>query len=161
MTLDVKELRDRRKFLYEASKSYGHHLKEVTEDKWPAQYRDLFSCPVLKVFRSEDYLVTVFEERPGVHRISACRAEINNDGSFKDGIEWMELQRLKNEAGYEAYDAVEIFPAQKDLVNVSNMRHLWVVLDCPELPITWRNKANEPLRDNRVSEVRCDDGTAL
>jgi len=46
------------------------------------------------------------------------------------------LQEIKSAVGYGDRDAVEIFPAQKDLVNVANMRHLWIV---PEsIPFAWR-----------------------
>lgn len=45
----------------------------------------------------------------------------------KDGISWDELQAVKNEALGEEIYCVEIYPAQNNVVNEINMRHLWVM----------------------------------
>jgi hypothetical protein len=47
------------------------------------------------------------------------------------------LQTVKDELGYAERDAVEVFPAQGDLVNVANMRHIWVLPY--RLPFIWRS----------------------
>jgi len=45
----------------------------------------------------------------------------------KDGITWEQLQQAKNEAlGHDAV-AVEIYPAEDDVVNEVNRRHLWEI----------------------------------
>ena len=67
-------------------------------------------------------------------------AGIGGSGRWKDGISWDALQEIKSAVGYGDRDAVEIFPAQKDLVNVANMRHLWIV---PEsIPFAWRRNGH-------------------
>ncbi len=51
---------------------------------------------------------------------------------------WDELQRIKSECGYGNTDAIEIYPADDDVVNVANMRHLWI-LDS-RIPFAWRKQ---------------------
>jgi hypothetical protein len=54
-------------------------------------------------------------------------------GDGQDGIPWDDLQEIKNEiAGPEAR-AIEIYPAASELVNETNIRHLWVVP--PDFPL--------------------------
>ena len=45
----------------------------------------------------------------------------------EDGITWDELQEIKNVALGEEVIAIEIYPAQSQLVNLKNVRHLWVL----------------------------------
>lgn len=92
---------------------------------------------LIEVWRSREFLVQVFSEGPGVVRASINRTSIDSSkGRWDDGISWDEMQRIKREIGRGAKDAVEVFPADRDLVNVANMRHLWV-MDQP-LPYAWR-----------------------
>jgi hypothetical protein len=46
------------------------------------------------------------------------------------------LQRLKAECGYADRDAVEVYPRERDVVNVANLRHLWVMRE--PLAFAWR-----------------------
>jgi len=62
-----------------------------------------------------------------ITRISINRTEITNDGGWKDGISWEELMRIKSEIGYGEMWAVECFPPDSAVVNVANIRHLWIV----------------------------------
>ena len=55
----------------------------------------------------------------------------------KDGIGWDELQRLKSEYLGPDVVAVEVYPAESDVVNERNRRHLWEVPD-GFLPFTLR-----------------------
>ena len=53
---------------------------------------------------------------------------------------WDILQRVKNEiAGVEAV-AVEVYPPQGEVVDQANMRHLWVLPDGFDLPLTIRGR---------------------
>ena len=110
-------------------------LQEIPRDQWPA------NAPpsIIRVFRSRDYLVQEYREPNPlvISRLSICRTSISGN-RWKDGITWDELQRIKNEVGYGDADAVEIYPADDDVVNVANMRHLWV-LDS-RIPFAWRNR---------------------
>lgn len=109
-------------------------LVEVPRSQWPVVANA--SAP-RRVWRSRQYLVQEFDApAPAVVRLSVNRAALAGD-RWEDGISWEELQRIKNECGYSAFDAVEVFPAAADVVNVANMRHLWVLAD--RLPFAWRS----------------------
>lgn len=87
---------------------------------------------------SRDFLVQVFLEKRAI-RLSVNRTTIQSDGRWSDRITWDELQAIKREVGYGDRFAVEIYPADRDLVNVANMRHLWILRD--PLGIGWRSEA--------------------
>jgi hypothetical protein len=46
---------------------------------------------------------------------------------------------IKNAVGYQDRDAVEVYPSQTDVVNVSNMRHLWILPE--KLDFAWRRQS--------------------
>lgn len=107
-------------------------LREIPKDEWPLNQ----DKKLHKVYRSRDFLVQVLiENDPVIVRMSVCRTTVLGD-SWEDGITWEELQRLKRECGYGDYDAIEIYPADRDIVNVANMRHLWVMKD--PIKCAWR-----------------------
>ena len=110
-------------------------LQEIPRAQWPANAPPT----IMRVFRSRDYLVQEYREPNPlvISRLSICRTSISGN-RWKDGITWDELQRIKNECGYGNTDAIEIYPADNDVVNVANMRHLWV-LDAP-IPFAWRKQ---------------------
>lgn len=51
-----------------------------------------------------------------------------------DGITWDELQVMKNQIFGDEAIAIEIFPAESELVNFRNVRHLWLVPPDCKLP---------------------------
>jgi hypothetical protein len=110
-------------------------LQEVPRSQWPSQWPDT-KAPQLSVWRSRTFLVQVFSApAPAIARLSINRTSL--DGTrWAEGIEWEELQRLKGECGYGAHDAVEVYPPDRDVVNVANMRHLWVLAE--PLAFAWR-----------------------
>jgi hypothetical protein len=90
--------------------------------------------------RSDSLLVQVFKEpAPLIVRLSVCRSELAGD-RWADRITWDELQAVKAQAGYADALAVEVYPPAADVVNVANMRHLWVYFDDLALPFVWRKK---------------------
>lgn len=116
--------------------------------KWPARLTLVHPSelppwkgdnPPLVVMRSKDFLVQIFDERPrgGLYRLSVSRTHIDSTGEWLDGITWDQLQRVKTEAGFGDHEAVEIYPREGNVVNVSNMRHLWL-LERP-MPFSWGN----------------------
>ena len=105
-------------------------LQPVPRELWPTS-----AIKHLAALRSRDFLVQVFPaEAPAVVRLSICRTSLTGD-RWTDGITWDELQRLKAESGYPNETAVEVFPPERDIVNVANMRHLWVL--AAPLPFAW------------------------
>lgn len=101
------------------------HLVEVPRRDWPNQ-----NGPQLSVWRSRDYLVQVLPEPHAVARLSINRTSLSGD-RWQDHITWDDLQRLKGECGFGDHFAVEVFPADSEVVNVANMRHLWVLEAAP------------------------------
>jgi hypothetical protein len=96
---------------------------------------------MIALYRSSRFLVQIYEdgELDTPIRLSVCRTEINDRGQWQDNITWEELQEIKNQCGFEYSDAVEVYPRAKDVVNVANMRHLWV-FDEP-LRFAWRKQS--------------------
>jgi hypothetical protein len=78
------------------------------------------------VWRSRHFLVQAFYEPFGVIRLSVNRSELGSNGRWLENITWEELQTLKRQAGYGEFYAIEVYPKDKDVVNVANMRHLWI-----------------------------------
>lgn len=104
-------------------------LTRVPEVEWPPAPMNL-----QEVWRSRDFLAQLFEEN-GLERISVCRVQ-RRQGQWLENITWEELMQVKREIGRGDRDAVEVYPADADIVNVANMRHLWLM---PEpLTFAWR-----------------------
>jgi len=84
-----------------------------------------------KVWRSKRFLVQLYNEDvpeyPGLIRLSVCRSKLTKLNHWKDSISWDELQDIKRGIGFGDYYAVEVYPRDRDMVNVANMRHLWVL----------------------------------
>jgi len=99
---------------------------------------------LLKAWRSQRYAVQLYDEMntmPGLLRLSICRAQWHHYGSWKDGLTWDELQDIKRECGYGNVYAVEVYPRDRDLINVANFRHLWLL--AVPLPIGWFSGVNQ------------------
>lgn len=109
-------------------------LEPLPEHEWPQSQT---SRERLAVWRSRDYLVQVFAEDEDIIRLSICRTQIGGDGRWEDGLSWDELQRVKREIMLGDSWAMEIYPADDHIVNVANMRHLWVMQSPPTFG--WRN----------------------
>jgi len=135
MNINVPQpTRAERRALQAENKKWPAQLRQVPREEWPPSVLPLGRRHV-EVWRSRDFLVQVFSAHRGIERLSVCRTA-HTGKSFVDGIAWEDLQRLKSECGRGDKDAVEIFPPDKDVVNVANMRHLWVLPH--QLPFGWR-----------------------
>ena len=58
-----------------------------------------------------------------------------NGQGWGANLTWDEMQRLKSECGRSNRWAVEVFPPSDEVVNVANMRHLWLLPGIP--PYGW------------------------
>lgn len=124
--------RQERKALERENLRWPEKLAEVPRATLPAHQSDRF----VRVLRSRQFLVQEFIEPGGIIRLSVNRTTLRGHGRWDDGITWDELQRLKAEAGYGDRFAVEVYPADGDVVNVGNLRHVWIL---PEpLAFAWR-----------------------
>lgn len=122
------------------NKKWPEQLKPIPIEDWPAEPWRGPDAPVRTgLFRSRRFLVQVFAEDEGVTRLSINRTDWSADtGKALDGITWDQMQKLKAEAGFADAWAVEIFPAEDEIINVAPMRHLWVLPRAPEF--AWRGK---------------------
>lgn len=127
------EIKQRQRQLRRDNRAFGTTLVNIPPKAWPKG-----GDPTrIAVWRSLQFMVQVFAEPNGIKRLTVNRTELRKDGHWKAGITWDDLQRLKEECGYGSVDAVEVYPADPDIVNVANMRHLWVL---PEpLAFKWTN----------------------
>lgn len=108
-------------------------LKPVPKENWPARCHDPKRS---NVWVNAYFLVQEFHEDNGVIRLSVNTTSVGSSGRWKDGISWDALQEIKSAVGYADRDAVEVYPRDADVVNVANMRHLWIT---PEpLTFAWR-----------------------
>lgn len=132
------------RYLKQSNRELQHEvLQLIPEDRWP----DTRPKGLLEVWRSSKYLVQVYAtEFPQTIRLTVCRTQIDFDqGRWTDKIPWDDLQRLKRECGRGHLDALEVYPADKDIVNVSNMRHLWVMPH--PVPFAWRREKGSVSND--------------
>ena len=111
-------------------------MVEILQSEW---HNPLDREPRLQVWRNRFFLVQMFStDWENVQRLSITRCEL--DASFqqwRDGISWDDILYLKRECGFAQACAVEIYPPDADLVNVANVRHIWLVP--PDgLPFMWR-----------------------
>lgn len=91
--------------------------------------------PSISIWEDDTYCVAAFDACGAIH-LTVHRWDM------KDGITWDELQRIKNECGFEDRDAVEAYPRQQDVINTGNIRHLYVFEQL--LPLITRNHGNRP-----------------
>ena len=80
----------------------------------------------IECWRSRWFTVQVYAvPTDGAVRLSVQRTD------RQDGISWDELQGVKAQIGRGDCWAVELFPPDERVVNVANMRHLWLLSAAP------------------------------
>jgi len=121
-----QEIHARRKYLRTENRNWPEWLTPVRRENWPTRDAE----PRTEVWRSRTLLVQIFAES-GVERISVNRTEIEDSGRFRDGLTWDDLMEVKRQCGRGSAWAVEIYPPDAETVNVSNMRHLFVLPNAP------------------------------
>lgn len=126
--------REMRRQLERENAKQPETLTPLPRETWP----DLSSMKKqpYAVWRSRYFLVQAFQEADGVTRLSINRTTVRANGQWDDELTWDEIQGIKRQVGLGDYQAVEIYPKDRDVVNVANMRHLWVLRD--PLPIGWK-----------------------
>ena len=127
-------LKEVRKYIDAESKKYP--ANSFAEVPLPEHLRG--QNGLVKVMRSRDYLVQVYIGKENI-RFSVNSVRIKDDGQWEEGISWDTLMSIKRHLGYGDYDAVEVYPREMDIVNVANIRHLFILNE--SLPFIWRHKA--------------------
>lgn len=107
-------------------------LTPIPKERWP---EGPSSVPRLEIWESKSFIVQLFFEC-GVERMSVNRTMVKMNGDWEDGITWDELMECKRQIGRGDTYAIEVYPRDKEIVDVANLRHLWLM---PEpLPYGWR-----------------------
>lgn len=122
-----------RRIMAKENAKWPLYLKPVPRDQWPSARPEL-----LEVWRSKGFLVQVCAEKNGYVRMSAHRTAHTGD-NWVAAILWDELMQLKRECGRGDLDALELFPADSDVVNVANIRHLFF----PPEPVAFKWTGDE------------------
>jgi hypothetical protein len=130
--MNRQQIKEAQKHLKKENAKYPDTLKPVPVEQWPVTPPN-FTKPI-EVWRSKNFMVQVFSEGLNT-RLSINRPMIDNKGCWLDNIKWEDMQEIKHQVGYGDFLAVEIFPRDKDVVNVANMRHLWII---DNLDIGWK-----------------------
>lgn len=99
-------------------------LQQVPETEWP---QHCFDPSRIEVWKNNRYLAQVFSEPGGILRVSVNTIIAGKDGRWVDGITWEQLMEIKRQVGRGEEYAVEVLPRDTDIVNVANMRHLWIL----------------------------------
>lgn len=132
------ERRAARSDLSKRATAWPEHLVEVPESEWPERKAFYTEWPTA-LWRSRHYLVQVFEApaMDGVEakRLSVNRTTLGTAGRWQDGISWEDLMGCKRATGHGDWYGVEVYPRDRDIVNVANMRHLWLFAE--PLAIGW------------------------
>ena len=126
--------RDQIEQMRRENKAYGRKLRRIEPDQMPLAV----SPKHFETWRSREFMVQLFAEPGGIVRMSVNRTDWDfKRKSWKEGVSWDDLQRLKAECGYGERTAVEVFPPDSKIVNVANMRHLWIYPEGRSLSFVW------------------------
>lgn len=82
-------------------------------------WQSYFGEHSIGVWEDDTYFVAAFKEGD-VTRLDLHRKDLES------GITWDEIQRIKDECGFEDNDAIEFYPAKKDILNNGNFRHIYI-----------------------------------
>ncbi len=126
-------------YLDSENAKYRDHFQDVPKDSWPARWPTQNRAVQYRILRNNQFLVQLFRES-GIIRMTVNRTRLKSAGRWEDGITWDELQKIKSQVGFGDFDAVEIYPKDSDVVDVANMRHLWI-LTKDSLPFIWRKES--------------------
>lgn len=133
-----KALRAAQRYLKEQNRRYTADLDPIPREEWSAIAASMNPRPEA-VWRSAYFLVMLFQDR-GWTRLSVCRTQVTGldlggGPLWRDNITWDELMQCKAGAGFRGDWAVEVYPPEDEVVNVANMRHLWII---PEPKYGWK-----------------------
>lgn len=84
----------------------------------------------INVYKNDEFLVQIYNLDGEPTRITVNKTK-RKGNNWADGITWDQLMQVKRLVGFAKHCAIEIYPPDEHIVNVANIRHLWVV-DMPE-----------------------------
>lgn len=99
---------------------------------------------------SSAFMAQVFELEGGAVRVSINRTS-RSGGDWEARITWDELQAVKEAIGFGGFWAVEIYPPADSVVNVANIRHLFILSEAPAF--AWTRPGEADRRPTRQKPV--------
>ncbi len=124
-------------------------LALVPRDQWPAK----IPSGLRRVWLSKSFLVQEYDAiPPALVRLSVNRVS-RYKGEWSDGITWDDLQRIKDEVGYAESCAVEVYPPVSKVVNVANIRHIWVLIQTPRF-VWGQDDTDDKATDSEAGDGR-------
>jgi hypothetical protein len=125
------------KHLREQSFKYGNVLQVVPAAELPdvRNVAATMSCVVVGAWRSRHHLVVEYIEPTGFHRLTMQCAQVDAQGKWLQGLTWDTMMELKEQSGHGDKWGVECFPPIANVVNVSNLRHIFLLTEKP--PYAW------------------------
>jgi hypothetical protein len=130
MKINIKDMRQE---LKDKNSIVGNKLVLLSKDEWPQAM--MHNEELQRVWRSREFLIQEYLEdghiRLSVIDVRKIKAFGKHDYKFGKSITWDDLQRIKAEVGYGDRCAVEVYPPDNLIVNVQNMRHLWILDEIP------------------------------
>ncbi len=95
---------------------------------------------LLAVFRNRYFLAQIYRKNEWT-RISINRTSLDlTINRWRDGISWDSLMMIKGKVGYGDRDAIEMYPKEYDVVNVANIRHLFILPVDHLIDCIWRKR---------------------
>ena len=137
---DRKAFQAVRRNLQKESKTFGDEFVR-TPDKEIEQAKGMGNPPEA-LFRNRHFLAALYvDDRDGEPflRLTVNRTELLPDGNWRGDITWDELMAVKRGIGLGDQWMSEIYPADEEIVNVANMRHLFIVF---QPPYAWAKKTD-------------------
>jgi len=113
----------------------GHEIKGWTEHPSPKQLKqgDGWFGGFTRTYRQgNEYVVLI---RPVDTPFGEAQHACMRNAAGID-IPWAEKQRIKNELFGPERTAIEVFPAESELVDAANMYHIWLLPEGCDLPFT-------------------------
>lgn len=127
MAFNRKQRRALKRKFERESKDWPDELKLVDSGDLPEGEK----AGMIEIWRSNQFLVQIHEHNEAVQRMSVATVDPRK---HPDGLHWDVLQRLKREVGRGDWEAVEMYPADLDQIDVEGMRHLWLFKGGLKLP---------------------------
>lgn len=118
--------------------AFSEKMVEIPRGSWPLIDKT-GKATAEAVFRSRSFLVVLWREDDHL-RLSINRTLLSKTrlGHFEDGITFDEIQKIKSEVGFGDFTGLEVYPRDSDLIDVANMRHIWLFKEPPSF--AWGQK---------------------
>lgn len=124
--------REQRRALEKAKRqliaSYPETLEVVPENDPNLPYSS-HPQDIDKIYRSKKYTVIVWNV-PAGKKLSIQRNEWDSHTNrYRDNISWDEIQEIKRQCGFGEQNAIEFYPPDSEVINIANVRHIWILPD--------------------------------